>query len=1263
MGLQECIGPAYPEVMIRRVIVERRPGFREAAEGFLREIRELLGLHELSAVHQFQRYDVSGVSDAIWETALRSLFSEEPVEITHGSQLPELGNGHWVGIEYLPGQFDQRADSAEQCLRLLGAAGAKVRCASLIFLGGQLSEAELGKVRDYVINPVDSREASFELPDELEEDPPVPQPVRVLVGFGELDSAGLEKLHREFGLAMSLEDLAFCRETFSRDLRRDPTLTEIKLLDTYWSDHCRHTTFLSEIEAVEIQDGSWKDAFESAWQRYLRLREEVYGPEPEERPVCLMDIALMGMKALRKRGQLSAMEDSEEHNAASIVIPVTYEDGSAEPWLLMFKNETHNHPTEIEPFGGAATCLGGAIRDPLSGRSYVYQAMRITGSGDPRVPLAETLPGKLPQRKITVEAAEGYSSYGNQIGIATGCVREFYHPRFVAKRMEIGAVIAAAPQSMVRRERPVPGDKILLVGGRTGRDGVGGATGSSKAHDEGALANSAEVQKGDAPTERKLQRLFRNEKVSRSIKRCNDFGAGGVSVAIGELADSLRIDLDAVRLKYTGLDGTEIALSESQERMAVVLDPQDVDSFIGHADIENLEAIEVAEVTDDGHLRMFWKGIEIVAIPRVFLDTNGVRQRAKARICQPEGDGPLGGNADSFDSMEGAWHAVLSRLNVCSQRGLVERFDSSIGAGTVLHPFGGKGQATPPNAMAALLPGLEKDCRVASLMSYGYHPEVACWSPFHGAIHAVVEAMSRLIASGGVRLKSFLTFQEYFERLRGEPERWGKPLAALLGALEAQEELQVAAIGGKDSMSGSFEDMDVPPTLVAFGVCPVPAERVRSPEFKSAGRAVGWVPFPESARGLPDWKRLREIFDSLETALADESVVSAMVVGEGGIAAAVAKMAFGNRIGFASELDWSVDDWIRLRFGGWVIEFKEEAPPAILGLRRLGKTLVEPVIRIGDSSLNLSLLQESWESPLEDIFPTRVEQPAIRMESDSFSPHQIRKSSVRIARPRVLIPVFPGTNCEYDSARAFKKAGAEVQLLVFRNLHQADIEASLTAMVAGIEQSQILMLAGGFSAGDEPAGAGKFIAAVLREQRVAQAIRNLLHSRDGLILGICNGFQALLKSGFLPMAQSGIPDSRHPTLTRNLIDRHVSSYVRTRVVSRLSPWLNECPIGAEYRVPVSHGEGRFVAPVPVLQQLFLNDQVATQYVDETGAAAAEVPFNPNGSMAAIEGITSPCGRIFGKMAHSERAGPFTALNIPGEKEMPIFQSGVRYFLG
>jgi phosphoribosylformylglycinamidine synthase len=1242
--------------MIRRIFIEKRPAYREGTQRFKDSVRDDLGISELTGIRHALRYDVENVSDSIWELACSSIFAEPAVEEIHEEKWE--ADGSIFAVEYLPGQFDQRADSARQCLALLGAPDPVVRCAEVYALNGPLSQAQIERIKRYRINPVDSRSADLNKSETLVPQIPTPAPVARLSGFRELNDSERTHLHAELGLAMSLEDLAFCQNWFTGE-ERDPTLTELKLLDTYWSDHCRHTTFLSEITDVKIAEGPLTQPIQKTWEAYLQGRDAVYGKSAESRPICLMDIALLAMKELRKSGRLPALEESEEVNAASIVVQAEI-DGEKAEWLVMFKNETHNHPTEIEPFGGAATCLGGAIRDPLSGRSFVYQAMRVTGSGDPRETLAETLPGKLPQRKITVEAAEGYSSYGNQIGLATGMVDEVYHQGYRAKRMEIGAVVAAAPRDQVLRGTPLPGDRIILVGGRTGRDGIGGATGSSKAHTEKALENAAEVQKGDPPMERKLQRLFRDPAVSRSIKRCNDFGAGGISVAIGELADGLEIDLDTVPLKYAGLDGTEIALSESQERMAVVLDPKDVATFIAAAMKENVEAVEVAQVTEQRYLIMRWQGDEIVRLDRDFLDSNGVRQLAKIEVEYPSGKPPIATVPTTGEDPIIVWEANLSDLNVCSKLGLSNRFDSTVGSGTILHPFGGKNRLTPVEAMAAKLPVLQGETATATLMSYGFFPRFSEWSPFHGAIYAVLDSVARVIATGGSLDQCHLTFQEYFERLRNDPRRWGKPFAALLGAYAAQKAMGIAAIGGKDSMSGSFRELDVPPTLVSFALGTTHAQQVISPELKAAGNDLLLLEIPFDDQGIPDWAVARTAYENIAVQISARNILSAGVIREGGIAAALSRMAFGNGIGAQVDLPLADPQWFQYAIGGMLLEVISGAE--VVGARKIGVTTETSAICSANDTLPLERLLQAWERPLETVFPTRADTPCQPSpEEHRFKPHNVAKAPTTIARPRVLIPVFPGTNCEYDSARVFEKAGGFPHILVFRNGSLSEIEDSLIALEQALDAAQILMLPGGFSAGDEPGGSGKFIATVFRNSRVADATMRLHKDRKGLILGICNGFQALVKLGLLPFGEIRQMQAHHPSLTTNSIGRHISGYVRTRVVSTLSPWLSACHEGDIFMTPVSHGEGRFTADENIWKSLYARHQIATQYVDESGSPTHALPENPNGSVQGIEGITSPCGRIFGKMGHSERVGPYIGKNIPGKKEQPLFEGGVRYF--
>ncbi|MCW1916176.1 phosphoribosylformylglycinamidine synthase [Luteolibacter sp. GHJ8] len=1235
---------------MNRIFVEKKPEFNAEARHLLHDLKESLGLEGLKGVRVIQRYDVDGLSGEEFSQAVGLILSEPQVDIT-SADLALAGDENAFAVEYLPGQFDQRADSAAQCVQILtGKERPLVSSAKVMVLKGGLSADEVAKVKGYVINAVDSHEARMDLPETLQPKIGVPADVAVLAGFTGKPAADLAALRKELGLAMSDADLVFCQNYFRDEEKRDPSITEIRMLDTYWSDHCRHTTFLTKIDEVNFEPGA--EPVKAAWESYLATRQKL---GREDKPVTLMDIALIGMRELKASGELDNLEVSEEVNAASIVVPVSISGRPEEEWLVMFKNETHNHPTEIEPFGGAATCLGGCIRDPLSGRSYVYQAMRVTGAGNPLTPFAETLPGKLPQKKICQIAAHGYSSYGNQIGLATGQVSEVYHPGYVAKRMEIGAVVAAAPRSQVFRGTPAAGDVILLTGGRTGRDGVGGATGSSKEHTDTALENSAEVQKGDAPTERKIQRLFRNPELTKKIKICNDFGAGGVSVAIGEIAPSLEIDLDAVPKKYEGLDGTELAISESQERMAVCIDPADAAYFIAECDKENLECVKVADVTDTGRLRMKWRGKVIVDLSRAFLDTNGVQQLAKVSVGAPQ---------DLFQSAivnPQSATALLSELNYCSQKGLGERFDSSVGAGTVLWPFGGKHQLTPPDAMVAKLPLLEGDTDVCTYMSWGFNPQISSWSPFHGAVYAVTESVCKVVAAGGRLSDIRLTLQEYFPKLGGDAARWGLPFAALLGAYHAQHGLRLAAIGGKDSMSGSFNDLDVPPTLVSFALAPGLASRALSPEFKQAGNTLSLVEVSRDDNNLPDYERLKEVAEQLHQLNAEGKLVSVKALGAGGLMHGVATSAFGNGIGakISSDLNAYAE-----RYFGFLIEHTAELPEA-LGAEKIGETIAASRLEFPAESHNLAELQAAWLGTLEPIYPTKedtkvAETPHLTLAA-SFANTMHRGAATKHSKPKVLIPAFPGTNSEYDSAKAFNEAGGESEIQVFRNLTARHIEESLEAFAAQIRKSQILMFPGGFSAGDEPDGSAKFIATVIRNPRVADAIMDLIKNRDGLVLGVCNGFQALIKTGLVPYGEIRDPQAEAPTLTFNDIGRHVSCYVTTRIASTLSPWLAGMETGELHSVPVSHGEGKFLASPGVIAELAAKGQIATQYVDTEGVYSMEIDTNPNGSLFAIEGITSPCGRVFGKMAHTERSGSLVGKNIPGEKRQPIFAAGVKWF--
>ena len=1224
--------------MVYRIFVEKRPGLSPEAGNLLGDLRGFLGIAGLEGVRILNRYDVEGISPAVYEKAKHIVFSEPQVDEIWDETFPEPRSLHCLlAVEALPGQFDQRADSCAQCIQLMaGVERPLVAHAKVYLLEGKLDGGGLEKIKHYLINPVESREASLEKPETLARSHDAPPMVETLSGFTGLDQAGLAALLEKLGLAMDLDDLAFLQAYFRDTEHRDPTITEVRVVDTYWSDHCRHTTFSTHLKNVEIGD----PAVQAAYERYLAARVEVYGEEKaRKRPQTLMDIATIGTKVLKKRGLLPELDESEEINACSIHVTAGV-DGEEQDWLLMFKNETHNHPTEIEPFGGAATCIGGCIRDPLSGRVYVHQAMRFTGGGDPRVPLGQTLEGKLPQRKLAQTAAAGYSSYGNQIGLATGHVAEVYHEGYIAKRLECGAVVGAAPAENVRRERPVPGDVVILLGGRTGRDGIGGATGSSKSHNKKSLTTMAsEVQKGNAPEERKIQRLFRNGEVTRLIKRCNDFGAGGVSVAIGELADGLEIDLDAVRKKYDGLDGTELAISESQERMAVVVAPGDAAALIAAAQAENLEAYQVAVVTESPRMVMKWRGQAIADLSRAFLDTNGAIKHAAVSVP------PYAGGAVERPT---SLRETAASLRCASRRGLVERFDSTIGAGSVTMPFGGKTQRTPAQAMAALLPVLPgQETEQGSVMAYGCDPDYSSKTPYWGAYDAVTISIAKLVAAGADYQRAYLTLQEYFEKLRDEPMRWGKPFAALLGALSAQLDYGCAAIGGKDSMSGSFLELDVPPTVISFAIAPIRAGEVLTPEFKEAGHPVYTFAGDGTAQGQ---KAAWEAFHTL----AQEGKVKAAWVAEDGLADAVMKMSFGNRIGFQTEDD--TVNWYAPGSAVIVAELAEEVPCA----KRIGVTVAELVITICNDSASIDDLLSLNEAVLEEVYPTRTG------EAGTAAPITWDKGCAAvlgrgIAKPRVVIPVFPGTNCEYDSARACLRAGLEAEAVVIRNLTPDALAQSAQALEQAIRRAQVVFLPGGFSGGDEPDGSAKFIVSFLRSPQLTDAIRDLLQNRDGLMLGICNGFQALVKLGLLPFGDIRDTDASCPTLTYNAIGRHQSSIVRTRVCSNLSPWLLEAAPGEVYSVPISHGEGRFVAAEALLRQLAEAGQIATQYVDPSGAPSMDAAYNPNGSAWAVEGITSPDGRVLGKMGHSERIGPALYRNVPGRYDLGLFTSAARYF--
>ena len=1251
--------------MVTRVFVEKKQGFNIEAQQMLADLKGNLGLRGLEEVRILNRYDVSGLSEEQFGAAARTILSEPTMDAVYGEDFRLPGEYQVFAMEYLPGQYDQRADSAAQCVQLLtqGERPA-VATAKVIGLKGQVSAEEFEKVKHYLINPVESREASMEKPATLEMQADVPADVARVTGFTTWDKARMQAYFDSMGFAMTLSDLEFCRDYFRDEEHRDPTVTELRVIDTYWSDHCRHTTFLTRLNKIDVEKGALSQAVEKALQDYLALREELYAGR--DKPVSLMDMATIGAKYLRKKGLVPDLDESEEINACSIEAPVTI-DGKTETWLIQFKNETHNHPTEIEPFGGAATCLGGAIRDPLSGRSYVYQAMRVTGSGDPTVPFEKTLHGKLPSRKITTGAAAGYSSYGNQIGLATGQVTELYDPGYVAKRMEIGAVVGASPKANVRREAPVPGDAIVLLGGATGRDGIGGATGSSKAHTEKSVeVCGAEVQKGNPPTERKLQRLFRDGDVARLIKRCNDFGAGGVCVAIGELAPGLKIDLNQVPKKYEGLDGTELAISESQERMAVVLAPQDVEEFQRKAREENLDATVVAVVTEEPRLRMEWRGDEIVNLSRAFLDTNGVTQNAEAEIAAPQGESYRKSVPACLAGKEGteALKENMARLEVCCQKGLSERFDSSIGAATVLMPFSGEYQLTPEEAMVAKIPLVKGETDDATAMSYGYIPGVARYSPFEGAAYAVVESLSKLAAVGADPLKARLTFQEYFERLHDVPTRWGKPAAALLGALEAQLGMGLPSIGGKDSMSGSFEQLDVPPTLVSFAVTMTKASKTIFACAKKPGSHFALLPIPEDENGMPNWEALKAYYRAVLLHIECGDIISASVVREGGAAAAVLRMCFGSKTGFRFAEGLSKETLYAPQEGALVVELSSEADlstDAALSPVILGRTSSKEDVKLNGERISLEELCAAWMGTLEKIFPNNAHPVPVSKDVPLWEKRENKAPAIKVARPRVFIPAFPGTNCEVDSARAFEKAGAQCEILVVKNLSVSDIEETIDRMEKAIRRAQIVMLPGGFSGGDEPEGSGKFIATTFRNPRIAQAVTDLLEARDGLMLGICNGFQALIKLGLVPYGKITEPKEDDPTLTFNTLGRHVSRMVYTRVTSVKSPWMAGVNAGDIFTVPVSHGEGRFVADDKALRKLIENGQVATQYVDADGTVSGDIQWNPNGSVCAIEGITSPDGRVLGKMGHSERKGTDLYTNVPGEKDQLLFESGVKYF--
>ena len=1248
---------------VRRVYVEKKPAYAVQAKELKHEISSYLGIKTASNVRVLIRYDVENISDEVFEKACKAVFAEPPVDDLYLEKFDAAEGARIFSVEFLPGQFDQRADSAVQCVQFLdGDAQPIIRSATTYVIEGNVTDEEFDAIKHHCINPVDSRETGLEKPETLVTVFPEPEDVKIFDGFKDMPEAELKELYDSLNLAMTFKDFQHIQNYFKNEEKRDPSMTEIRVLDTYWSDHCRHTTFSTELTDVKFDEGDYKEPIVKTYEKYLADREVLYKGR-DDKFVCLMDLALMAMKKLKSEGKLADQEESDEINACSIVVPVDV-DGKEEEWLINFKNETHNHPTEIEPFGGAATCLGGAIRDPLSGRTYVYQAMRVTGAADPTVSVKETLKGKLPQKKLVRSAAHGYSSYGNQIGLATGYVKEIYHPDYVAKRMEIGAVMGAAPRRAVIRENSDPGDIIILLGGRTGRDGIGGATGSSKVHTEASIeVCGAEVQKGNAPTERKIQRMFRREEVSYIIKKCNDFGAGGVSVAIGELADGLRVDLDKVPKKYAGLDGTEIAISESQERMAVVVDPKDVDKFLGFANEENLEAIPVAVVTEEPRLVLTWRGKEIVNISRAFLDTNGAHQETTVEVEIPNKDGNLFEERPDVVDVKAKWLETLADLNVCSQKGLVEMFDGSIGAGSVFMPYGGQYQLTETQSMVAKVPVQNGKTDTVTMMSYGFDPYLSSWSPYHGAAYAVTESVARIVATGGDYKKIRFTFQEYFRRMTEDPKRWSQPFSALLGAYAAQMGFGLPSIGGKDSMSGTFNEIDVPPTLVSFAVDVAKIQDVITPELKKAGNKLVWLRAPRDQYDLPDYAGIMDQYEKLHNDIQAGKVVSAYALDRHGIAAAVSKMAFGNALGVKIEHNLDPRDFFAPGFGDIIME----VPADKVGQLSITYTLIGEVTDDGKFSYGNTVItekeaEEAWKGTLERVFKTTSgEDNEKQAKDDLYHAENIYVCKHKVAKPRVFIPVFPGTNCEYDSTRAFERAGAEVDVKVFKNLTAEDIHDSVELFTKAIDQAQIIMFPGGFSAGDEPDGSAKFFATAFQNAKIKEAVMKLVNERDGLALGICNGFQALIKLGLVPYGEICGQKADSPTLTFNTIGRHISKMVYTKVVSNKSPWLQKAQLGGVYCNPASHGEGRFVANDEWLAKLFANGQVATQYVTPAGELSADEEWNVNGSYMNIEGITSPDGRILGKMAHSERRGDGVAVNIYGEQDIKIFESGVEYF--
>ena len=1246
---------------VKRVFVEKKKPYAVKAKELHDEITGYLGIKTITDVRELIRYDIENLSDETYEKSLTTVFSEPPVDNVYEMDFEHKDDDFIFSVEFLPGQFDQRADSAEQYVKFFNENEVPViKTAVTYVISGKLTEEEKAKIKELCINPVDSREASSELPKTLVTEFKIPDDVIIFDGFKDMQEDKLRELYDSLGLAMTFKDFKFIQEYFHNDEKRNPSMTEIRVLDTYWSDHCRHTTFATELKDVQFKDGFYKEPMEASYNKYLADRNELYKGR-KDKFVCLMDLALLAMKKLKAEGKLADQEESDEINACSIVVPVEI-DGKTEEWLVNFKNETHNHPTEIEPFGGAATCLGGAIRDPLSGRTYVYQAMRITGAADPTVPISDTLHGKLPQRKLVTGAAQGYSSYGNQIGLATGYVKELYHPDYVAKRMEIGAVIAAAPRSAVKRENSDPGDIIVLLGGRTGRDGCGGATGSSKVHTEQSLEScGAEVQKGNAPTERKMQRLFRRPEVTKLVKKCNDFGAGGVSVAIGELADGLKVSLDKVPKKYEGLDGTELAISESQERMAVVLDPKDVKQFLEYAEEENLEAVEVAVVTKEPRLVLEWRGKDIVNISRAFLDTNGAHQETSVLVDIPdEKDNYL--EKVSVEDVKTKWLNTLSDLNECSQKGLVERFDGSIGAGSVYMPYGGKYQLTETQSMVAKLPVLKGKCDTVTMMAYGFDPYLSKWSPYHGAMYAVTDSVAKIVAAGGDFNKIRFTFQEYFRRMTEDPERWSQPFSALLGAYEAQLGFGLPSIGGKDSMSGTFEDIDVPPTLCSFAIDVAKESDIITPEFKADGNVLVRFDIEKDKYDLPVFEQIKKLYDDIHKLIGKGVIVSAYVLDGKGLVPAVCKMAFGNKLGFELEGSLTKEELFAPAYGCIVAEVPADRLADIdVAYTKVGEVKDNAKFVYNDVVITVDEALKVWSDKLEDVFPTKAVKDTAPVESKLYKADSVYVCKNKVAKPTVFIPVFPGTNCEYDSTKAFERAGADVIVKVFKNLDAEGIRESVDEFEKAINKSQIIMFPGGFSAGDEPDGSAKFFATAFRNAKMKEAVEKLLNERDGLALGICNGFQALIKLGLVPNGKITGQDSNSPTLTFNTINRHISKMVYTKVVTNKSPWLAGAKLGSVYCNPASHGEGRFVAPKEWLDKLFENGQVATQYCDPEGNVSMDEEWNVNGSYMAVEGITSPDGRCLGKMAHSERRGESVAINIYGEQDLKIFESGVKYF--